>query len=270
MTQHDATSKVAIVTGGATGIGEAVVTALTDAGWHIWALGRRRSALEALEAATGARGLVCDVSQADAVNTAVAQVLESEGRLDGLVLNAGIMVEGTIGETSAEQWDEAISVNLTGAYLVAHACLEALSASQGAVVSVSSVAGLRAAGGAAAYSISKAGLLMLSHSIAVDYGPVGVRSNAVCPGWTRSEMADGEMAAFAEMAGSDVESAYEEVTRLVPQRRPGSSAEVAQAIVWLLSVAASYVNGATLSVDGGLGVIDAGTTAYGFRVTPRG
>ena len=83
-------------------------------------------------------------------------------------------------------------------------------------------------------------------------------------------MADGEMAAFAEMAGSDVESAYEEVTRLVPQRRPGSSAEVAQAIVWLLSDAASYVNGATLSVDGGLGVIDAGTTAYGFRVTPRG
>jgi NAD(P)-dependent dehydrogenase (short-subunit alcohol dehydrogenase family) len=262
-------AKVAIVTGGATGIGEAAVAGLADAGWHVWALGRRRSALDALEASTSAKGLVCDVSVGSDVDAAVAHILEFEGRLDGLVLNAGTMVEGTLGDTTVEQWDQAIGINLTGAYLVAHACLEALTESKGSVVSISSVAGLRAAGGLAAYSISKAGLLMLSHSIAVDYGPRGVRSNVVCPGWTRSEMADAEMAAFAEMAGGGVEDAYEEVTRLVPQRRPGTSAEVAQAIIWLLSEAASYVNGATLSVDGGLGILEVGTIGYDFTVAPR-
>ena len=101
-------AKVAIVTGGATGIGEAAVAGLADAGWHVWALGRRRSALDALEASTSAKGLVCDVSVGSDVDAAVAHILELEGRLDGLVLNAGTMVEGTLGDTSVEQWDQAV------------------------------------------------------------------------------------------------------------------------------------------------------------------
>lgn len=268
MTPHDATRKVAIVSGGATGIGGATSVSLANAGWSVYALGRRRSALDAIER-DHVVGVVCDVSDRSHVIDAVVKVQEIEGRIDGLVLNAGITRAAPLGESDQALWDETIGINLSGAYYLAHACLDSLLRNSGSVVSVSSVAGLRAAPGAAAYSISKAALLMLSHSLAVDYGPQGLRSNAVCPGWTRSEMADREMAEFGQGVGLDLEAAYEEITRLVPQRRPASSEEVAQVICWLLSESASYVNGATISVDGGLAVLDAGTTGLDFSIKPR-
>ena len=136
---------------------------------------------------------------------------------------------------------------------------------------VASVAALRNSVGNAAYATSKAALLHLCGSLAVDYGPHGLRANTVCPGWVRTEMADQRMARFAaeaDLAGG-AEAGYEEANRLNPARRPGDPEEVAGAIDWLLSPAASYVNGAVLTVDGGVTTVGVGGAAFDHRIEPR-
>ncbi|MEI5098162.1 SDR family oxidoreductase [Streptomyces sp. PmtG] len=108
---------------------------------------------------------------------------------------------------------------------------------------------------------------MLTSAIAAEFGPHGVRANTVCPGWTRTEMGDEEMRQFG--GGISLDAAYERITALVPQRRPARAEEVADAVLWLLGPRSSYVNGATLTVDGGTTVVDAGHVPFAFTVSPR-
>jgi len=254
-----------LVTGGGTGIGAAVARWLRAAGDEVAILGRRPEALAAVAASTGALDVVCDVSDAGQV----AAVVERFGRLDGLVLNAGVMVPGGISELSLDDWDALVSVNLTGAFYVARAALPFLLRARGAVVSVASVAALRASAEMGGYAVTKAGLAMLTQSLAVDHAHQGLRANVVCPGWTVTEMADSEMAAFGAPSGLGVPEAYAQVTSLVPARRPASAAEVAAVIAWLLSDASSYVNGAVIPVDGAGIAVDVGTLAFDPRVQVR-
>ena len=258
-----------LITGGGTGIGAAVARQLTAAGEQVAILGRRADVLAGVAASTGAMDLVCDVRDADQVSAAVAAVAGRFGRLDGLVLNAGAMVPGGVADLSVEDWDTLVSVNLTGAFLVARAALPYLLAARGAVVSVASVAALRASAEMGGYAVTKAGLVMLTQSLAVDHAHAGLRANVVCPGWTVTEMADEEMAAFGASRGLGVPEAYTLVTSLVPQRRPARADEVAAAVCWLLSDAASYVNGAVIPVDGAGLAVDAGTLPFDPRVEVR-
>ena len=127
-----------------------------------------------------------------------------------------------IGALSLADWDALVSVNLTGAFYTARAALPALLRARGSVVSVASVAALRASAEMGGYAVTKAGLVMLTQSLAVDHAHQGLRANVVCPGWTVTEMADAEMAAFGAPRGLGVRQAYAQVTSLVPARRPAS------------------------------------------------
>ncbi|MEU6064430.1 SDR family oxidoreductase [Streptomyces sp. NPDC047082] len=267
-----ADKRVVIVTGGGSGIGEATARLLSEGGHHVVVCGRRSEPLRRLEAETGVLAHPSDVGDPEAADGLVRAALAAHGRLDGLVLNAGIGRGGAVGDLSLEDWDEVMRTNLTGPLMLLRAALPHLLESGGAVVAVASVSALRNGTSNAPYATSKAALLQLCRSVAVDYGRQGVRANIVCPGWVRTEMADRRMTRFAAEAGLEdgMDAAYEEATALLPMGRPGEPREVAEAIDWLLSPAASYVNGSVLTVDGGATALDPGTLGFDFRITRRG
>ncbi|MGW7407860.1 SDR family NAD(P)-dependent oxidoreductase [Streptomyces sp. NPDC054833] len=264
--------RVVIVTGGGSGIGEATARLLSEGGHHVVVSGRRSEPLRRLEAETGVLAHPSDVGDPEAADGLVQAALAAHGRLDGLVLNAGIGRGGAVGDLSLEDWEEVMRTNLTGPLMLLRAALPHLLEAGGAVVAVASVSALRNGTSNAPYATSKAALLQLCRSVAVDYGRQGVRANIVCPGWVRTEMADRRMTRFAEEAGLEggVDAAYDVATALLPMGRPGEPREVAEVIDWLLSPAASYVNGSVLTVDGGATALDPGTLGFDFRITRRG
>ena len=261
--------RVLLVTGAGSGIGAATAEVAAERGWQVVVCGRRPGPLKAVAARTGALVRVVDVTAPGAVEDLVASVVAELGRLDCVVANAGVMAVGSVVETDPADWDSVLATNLTSVYLLARAAVPHLVTARGTFVGISSIAGLRSSTGAAAYSVSKAGLISLVQSIARDFGPDGLRANVVCPGWVRTEMADAEMAEFGEPFGLDAEGAYAAATELVPQRRAADPLEVARAVEWLAGAESSYVNGAVLVVDGGTILVDAGTVAFDHQLVPR-
>ena len=260
-----------VVTGGGSGIGAATVAQLRRADYEVLATGRRSESLKSVAAESGCETFVGDIAKVVDNERLREKVESSLVPLVGLVNAAGVNYDGTVGEATLEEWNQTLAVNLTGTFDVTRQLLPALRRSSGSIVMVASVAAARVPNGAAAYAVSKAGMAMLGYVLAVEEGrgEHPVRCNVVNPGWTRTEMADREMGAFGAATGLDVESAYREVSRLVPLGRPALAQEIAQVIVWLLGPAASYVNGATVSVDGGHRLVDAGTVPFDFTVEPR-
>ncbi len=261
--------RYAIVTGGGTGIGLAVARRLAGEGYGVLVGGRREEPCRAAAAELRAAGHEAVAVAADAGDPAgaeriVAAALERFGGVDLVVNNAGIGDAAPVGEETLEGWERVMRTNLTAAFLVSRAALPSLIERRGSIVNVSSVNGLLAGPGWAAYSTSKAGLIMLTKSLANDYGPRGVRANCVCPGWVRTPMADADMDEVARLRGVDREQAYRLTHADNPLRRPAEPAEVAGAVAFLAGTDAGYVNGVALPVDGGTSVVDP-TAAAQFR-----
>ena len=240
--------KTCIVTGAASGIGRGIALAFAAAGARVVALDRdadgcTQTAEEVERQGATAVALSCDVTEPDQVAAAAAQTLAAYGRCDVLVNNAGILRPGDIAGVPPADWNALMQVNLTG-YL---ACAQAfgrdmLARGSGALVHIASIAASEPQGFSGAYSVSKAGVVMLSRQIAFEWGPRGVRSNAVSPGLVRTPMSE----AFYQAPG-----VLERREAVVPLRRVGMPADIADVVVFLASARARYVTGQEVVVDGG-------------------
>ncbi|MEA2440895.1 MAG: meso-butanediol dehydrogenase / (S,S)-butanediol dehydrogenase / diacetyl reductase [Thermoleophilaceae bacterium] len=257
----DAGLPCAVVTGAATGIGRATALALARDGYAVALLGRRAGPLEEVAAELRERGAAAIVAQADVTSpeqasAAIGATVERFGGVDVLVNNAGVGDSAPLLDESLERWEETLRINLTGSFIATQLALPHLIERRGAVVNVASVNAVLAGPGWTSYCVSKAGLVMLAKCVANDYGRKGVRANAVCPGWVRTPMGDGDMDEVARARGIDREGAYARMHRQHPLGRPAEPDEIADVIAFLASPGAAYVTGATLMVDGGTTVID--------------
>lgn len=236
---------VAIVTGGTKGIGRSVTLQLAEHGVSVVATfhsdedaaAELRDELDAFDQRTGVKQF--DVGDYEAVEQAVDEIAEEYGTPSILINNAGIMINNISVRMSPSEWNDVVRTNLSGAFYCSKEVLRLMFRNNGgAIVNVSSIGALRGWAGQVNYASSKAGLIGMTQSFAREFGGKDIRVNAVCPGYTETEL--------LEDAGDIVEDEN------IPQNRIGDPEEVANAIVFLASEKASYVNGATLRVDGGL------------------
>ncbi len=245
-------NKVALVTGGGSGVGAAVARLFAHEGAKVVVTGRRPEPIQAV--ATDVQGVAVagDTSDPAHAAEAVAAAVSTFGGLDVVVASAGMGIERAVGDMVDEEWRRTFDVNLTGPMMMTRAALPAMiERGGGSVVLVSSTNSMAAAPESVAYDASKAGLNALARAIAVDYGPQGVRANALCPGWIITPMGDESMDELAAVNGIDREGAYDLATADVPLRRAGTAEEMASCCLFLASDESSIVNGTTLVADGG-------------------
>jgi NAD(P)-dependent dehydrogenase (short-subunit alcohol dehydrogenase family) len=238
--------RVCVVTGGGGGIGRAVAVNLATAGAHVAAIDRDEQGLEKTRAELpGNRHVIapCDVTSADSIVSASETIEKALGPCGVLVNAAAILRPGSLDTLSLAEWNMVISVNLTGYFLCAQTFgAQMRKAKRGSLVHVASIAASHAQGKSGAYSVSKAGVVMLSRQLASEWGPEGVRSNVVSPGMVITPMSQ----AFYDTPG-----VTERRSAVTPMRRVAVPQDIADAVTFLASDRASYINGDEITVDGG-------------------
>jgi NAD(P)-dependent dehydrogenase (short-subunit alcohol dehydrogenase family) len=238
--------KVALVTGAARGIGLAVAKRFLAEGWRVALLDILGDVLEksvaGLNEADATLALTCDVSDTDAVASALAKIERRFGRLDALINNAGVAVFTPVMETSDADWERVLAVNLTGPFLCTKAAVPLMRKhGGGAIVNITSISGLRASTLRSAYGTSKAGLAHLTKQLAVELAELGIRVNGVAPGPVDTAMAKA-------VHSAEIRADYHDA---IPLNRYGLEEELAEAVYFLCSGRASYITGQILAVDGG-------------------
>lgn len=255
--------KVAFITGGGTGIGSAIAEQFAAAGGHVIVMGRRLDRVQAVADRLGGLAVAGDAASTADVRRALTAALAKFGRIDVLVANAGGHGVGDALSTDDASWALSKHLNLDTAFVCARELLPELIKQRGNIVVVSSIAGHFAAPRVIGYVTMKHALIGLVRSLARDYGKQGVRVNAVCPGWVRTEMADEQMQMLVEKYRlSGVGAAYELVTRDVPMTRAAEPDDVANAVLFLASPRAAMITGSSLMVDGGASAVDLPTIIF--------
>ena len=254
MTNQELSGKVAVVTGGGSGIGKATAIRFAQAGARVVVAGRSRSALDAVARETNGVAIVADVAAEAQVEALFAEVKASLGRVDVLFNNAGI--SGPImalTEMDTELWDECIAINLRGAMLcMKYAGRLMCEQKSGSIVNVSSLMGLKGYPMRSAYSATKFALIGMTEAFAHEVGPSGVRVNALCPGAVHGELMERVLARRVEAEGRPVEDIIKEnYTDPAALRKWVSPEEVAEAALYLASDASSGITGERIKVDAG-------------------
>lgn len=253
--------KVALITGAGTGIGAAIAERFVADGARVCITGRRQDMLDRVVQSLPAGTVVTcagDVTRFEDVKRMVETALGITGRLDVLVNNAAIDPGGTtVVDIDPDLWHRVLETNLTGPmYLMKASIPHMIEAGGGSIINIASLGGLRCLPGMPAYCTSKAGLIMLTQQVALDFGPDHIRCNAVCPGGTRTAMLEKSLSPLAEALGTDLETVFTRISSMVPLRRTAHPREIAGICSYLASDDASFVTGAVFLVDGGAAIVD--------------
>ena len=245
----------AVVTGAGRGIGAAIAVSLAAAGARLTLVGRNRKPLDELCASLPGgphSGAIADVADPAQVQAAFEAARSARGPVALLVNNAGAAESAPFGRMSLDLWQRMLSVNLTGTFLCTQAALpDMLAAGWGRVVNIASTAGQKGYAYASAYAAAKHGVIGLTRSLALETARAGVTVNAVCPGYTDTDLLQASVRNIVERTGRSAEAARAELAAANPQRRLVQPAEVAEAVLWLCGEAAAAINGQSISVSGG-------------------
>jgi meso-butanediol dehydrogenase/(S,S)-butanediol dehydrogenase/diacetyl reductase len=255
----DLKGKVALITGGGSGIGASIARRFVKEGARICICGRRQEMLDKVAGSLPAGSvLTCagDVTKPADAEKMVKATMDFAGELDVLVNDAGIDTPGDILEINLDVWNRVIATNMTGPMLmIRNAIPQMLKAGGGSIINIASLAGVRCIPGMPAYCASKAGLIMLTQQIALDYSPFKIRSNVVCPGAVNSMLENPRVPISDEMK-VQIDKTIANLTRYSPMRRAGIPAEIAGVCSFLASDDSSFMTGAVLMVDGGSSIVD--------------
>ncbi len=243
----------ALITGGGTGIGAAVATRLADAGARITLAGRRPEPLQKVaDGLPNARAVPFDVTDEAAIEDGLAAATEEFGPVDILVNNAGAAESAPFDRTTLDTWRAMLEVNLTGVFLMSRAVLPAMVERRwGRIVSIASTAGLKGYAYVAAYCAAKHGVIGLTRSLALEVAQKGVTVNAVCPGYTETELLADSVAEISASTGMSEDEAREQLLEVNPQGRFVSPEEVAEAAAWLVGPNTGAITGQAIVVAGG-------------------
>jgi len=253
--------KVALVTGGGTGLGTAIAERFVADGAKVCITGRRKERLEKVAKSLPSGTVVTcpgDVSKEEDVKRMVDTTVKFGGKLDVLVNNAGTNHPAPIVELDLKMWQEVIGVNLTGPFLLIKAAIpHMLKGGGGSIINIASLGGMRCLPGMPAYCSSKAGLIMLTQQAALDYGRNNIRCNAVCPGGVKTEITRENFGQFGEMLGIDPDTFIDQIALEIPMHRFAASSEIGGLCSYLASDDSSFMTGAVITMDGGTAVVDA-------------
>ena len=240
----------AVVTGGGSGIGAAIAKALSAAGARVTLMGRDPDKLMAMAEELGAAYQAADVTDRDQLATAFAAAGKQHGTITILVNNAGAAEAAPFGKMDDELWDRLIAVNLTGVYNCTRAAINAMAeAGAGRVVNIASTAGLKGYAYVAAYCAAKHGVVGLTRALALEYAEKGVTVNAVCPGYTNTEIVAASLDKIVAATGRSRDAALAELVKVNPQRRLIEPEEVAATVMWLCQQ--ESITGQAIAVAGG-------------------